>query len=37
MGGMLVAKAFLPSGNHVKQALSYLDMSIKVELVIVSY
>ena len=36
MGGMLIAKAFLPSGAHIKQALSYLDLAIKSELVMVS-
>ncbi|CDW82513.1 UNKNOWN [Stylonychia lemnae] len=36
MGGMLLAKAFLPSGAHIKQALVYLDLAIKTELVLVS-
>jgi len=35
MGGMLIAKAFLPSGAHIKQALIYLDLAIKTELVLV--
>eukprot|EP00347_Sterkiella_histriomuscorum_P014654 403360058 len=34
MGGMLIARAFLPSGAHVKQALSYLDLAVKTELVL---
>ena len=37
MGGMLIAKAYLPSGSHIKEALSYLDLAIKIELVLVSY
>ena len=37
MGGMLIAKAYLPSGSHIKDALSYLDLAIKIELVLVSY
>jgi len=35
MGGMLIAKAYLPSGSHIKEALSYLDLAIKLELVLV--
>lgn len=35
MGGMLIARAFLPTGAHIKQALSYLDLAIKTELVLV--
>lgn len=35
MGGMIIAKAFLPTGNHLKQGLAYLDLAIKVELVLV--
>jgi len=30
----LIAKAFFPSGRHIKQALSYLDLAIKMEIVI---
>ena len=37
MGGTLIAKAYLPSGSHIKEALSYLDLAIKIELVLVSY
>lgn len=36
MGGMLIAKAFLPTGSHIKEALAYLDIAIKTELVLVS-
>jgi len=35
MSGMLMAKAFLPTGNHIKQALSYLDLGIKIKIVLV--
>src|SRR5438067_359761 len=34
MGGFLLTKAFLPTGSHLKQALSYLDLTIKLELVL---
>ena len=34
---MLIAKAYLPSGSHIKEALSYLDLAIKIELVLVRY
>ena len=34
---MLIAKAYLPSGSHIKEALSYLDLAIKIELVLVSH
>jgi hypothetical protein len=36
MGGMLLAKAFLPSGAHIKEAMVYADLVIKVEIVLVS-
>jgi hypothetical protein len=36
MGGMLIAKAYLPTGSHIKEALSYLDLAIKVELILVN-
>lgn len=35
MGGMLLAKAFLPTGHHIKEAMAYADLAVKVELVIV--
>jgi hypothetical protein len=35
MGGMLIAKAYLPTPDHIKQALAYLDLAIKIELVLV--
>jgi len=31
----LIAKAYLPSGSHIKEALFYLDMATKIELVLV--
>jgi len=34
MGGMLLAKAFLPSGAHIKEALAYADIAIKTEIVL---
>ena len=37
MGGMLIAKAYLPSGPHIKEALQYMDLAIKLELVLVSF
>ncbi len=33
---MLIAKAYLPTGSHIKEALSYLDLAIKVELILVN-
>lgn len=35
MGGMFIAKAYLPSGTHIKQALAYMDLAIKVQLIMV--
>ena len=35
MGGMLLARAFLPTSAHIKQALSYLDLAVKMEIVLV--
>ena len=32
MGGMLLAKAFLPTMGHLKQALAYLDVAVKLEM-----
>ena len=33
--GMLIAKAYLPSGGHIKEALHYMDLAAKIELVLV--
>ena len=35
MEGLLLAKAFLPTSAHIKQALSYLDLAVKIEIVLV--
>lgn len=35
MGGMILAKAFLPSGAHIKEALIYADIALKTEIVLV--
>jgi hypothetical protein len=37
MGGMLIAKAYLPTPAHIKQALAYLDLAFKFELVMVRH
>jgi hypothetical protein len=37
MGGLLLAKAFLPTSSHIKQALAYLDFAVKLEIVLVSF
>jgi len=34
LGGMILAKAYLPTGAHVKQALAYMDIGIKLEIVL---
>lgn len=34
IGKMLLIKSFFPSGNHLKNALSYLDIAIKLEIFI---
>ena len=34
---MLLAKAFLPSGAHIKEALAYADIAIKTEIVLVNW
>jgi hypothetical protein len=36
MGGMMIAKMYLPTGSHIKEALSYLDLAVKIELVLVT-
>ena len=35
IGGMIIAKAYLPSGGHIKEALHYMDLAIKLEMVLV--
>ena len=35
MGAALIAKMYLPTGDHIKQALAYLDLAIKCELALV--
>lgn len=34
LGGALVARAFLPSPDHVKEGLSFLDLGIKVQIIL---
>jgi len=32
---MLIAKAYMPTPEHIKLALGYLDLTLKIELVLV--